>query len=426
MTFRATQGIPHNCSIYIESIDFFCDLAPMHGSDLETIDTALAAHTFGQSPREGVLTHASMPMSSTKCTDSSSCWLVATSGDSWIPTTVEEDDMYGLTSSSASAIYPTTEPCLQSWCHSVRTGPTPSGETRQPQECKEGPCFAQSTQSLASSSVGPTRSGTHQIPTQTNAEATTDDQSPHSDGFCPTLLPRCLNTWLSSSWCTTNTASDCFCRSEVLVADVMACMEAWAQSPSERFAGVTCLSGICAGYIRENPAIITARPTMTELTSGALASVCPDTDEHVPVSERKCTTVTYHPAIANHTKTAIAVAGSGTIAPLPYTNSAKTLTIPLIYLGTSTVINAPTAHWQPHSLNDSASASPFWPAHSHRPFDPPAAENSTGYATASESSSGFPGNFSVQTVKPFASGASRYDIWILGLTLVGVIPFAMV
>lgn len=429
MTFRAAQGTARGCTIHIEEILFLCGVPSEDGAgELENDTAPPTPNAIDHAPRDVDLTDALAPSPTGWCSDVGSCWSMATSDEAWEATAANEGPTYDLTSSSALALYSTTESCPQRLCHPQMTALSPSDE-RQPEECLKKSCIARSTRSLASSSVGPTRSASRETPAKINAESTEDGKFPQPDGFCPALLPRCLNTWLSSSTCTSNTASSCFCRSETLVVDVMGCIEAWAQSASERSIAVTCLSGICAKYIPENPAIVTARPTMTDSMPDALGLVCAETEDHIPSSERRCTTVTYRSTTANRTASAVADGNLGTITPLPYTNPNTTLTIPLIYLGTSTVTYAPSTWYESDrqwTLSSSASADSSWPIFSYRPLNISDTVTPTGRATVSGSLGGFKGNTSTQTVRPFASGATRFDIWTLELTLAVVISLTVI
>lgn len=90
---------------------------------------------------------------------------------------------------------------------------------------------------------------------------------------CPGLLPRCLNTWMYMSGCSGNDDSDCFCKNEQFIKNVMGCISAWSESDSDTSAAASYLMGLCAAHVPNNPAIITACPPTVTPTPSSPASV---------------------------------------------------------------------------------------------------------------------------------------------------------
>jgi hypothetical protein len=85
----------------------------------------------------------------------------------------------------------------------------------------------------------------------------------------PDLLPQCVNTWIGQTKCKNNADSTCYCKDAEFVKQVMGCIEAWSDDDSKTQGASSYFQGICAPYVPENPAIITAcppKPTVTPVT----------------------------------------------------------------------------------------------------------------------------------------------------------------
>ncbi|KAK5246435.1 hypothetical protein LTS06_008236, partial [Exophiala xenobiotica] len=81
---------------------------------------------------------------------------------------------------------------------------------------------------------------------------------PESSAPCPSVLPSCLNTWLSMMpSCSSNSDTKCFCPSASFIASVQECVSAWAGSDDEITAALSYLAGICADFVPQNPGICT-------------------------------------------------------------------------------------------------------------------------------------------------------------------------
>ena len=102
---------------------------------------------------------------------------------------------------------------------------------------------------------------------------------------CPETVPRCLNTWLFATECADNADADCYCKLDGFVNNVVGCVQAWG-SDDEFENAVSFFAGICAKYIPQNPAIITAIP-------------CPLTAGYTPPAPAATTAAAYVPPPPN-------------------------------------------------------------------------------------------------------------------------------
>jgi hypothetical protein len=81
---------------------------------------------------------------------------------------------------------------------------------------------------------------------------------------CPSVLPSCLNTWMSLvTDCSSINDYQCFCPNSNLTAQVFACLSAHGASDSEISAAQIYFQGICAEYVPQNPALVTAASSLT-------------------------------------------------------------------------------------------------------------------------------------------------------------------
>ncbi|KIX03038.1 uncharacterized protein Z518_06588 [Rhinocladiella mackenziei CBS 650.93] len=110
--------------------------------------------------------------------------------------------------------------------------------------------------------------------TQPPSTSTTVSPSPpESSAPCPSVLPRCLNTWLSLvPTCSSNSDVNCFCPSADIISNVQACVSAWAGSDDEITAALSYLAGICADFVPQNPGICTGVPHTITLIPTPAAS----------------------------------------------------------------------------------------------------------------------------------------------------------
>jgi hypothetical protein len=92
------------------------------------------------------------------------------------------------------------------------------------------------------------------------------------------LLPQCLNTWMFQANCKDNKDYPCYCKNPELITNVMGCVKAWAKDESDSKTAATFLMGLCAPFVPQNPAIITAYGTMNSNSSAPKTSE----DSHIP------------------------------------------------------------------------------------------------------------------------------------------------
>ena len=76
----------------------------------------------------------------------------------------------------------------------------------------------------------------------------------------PSVLPKCLNTWITLTTCANNAQSDCYCKDSTFTKNVQDCVSSWTQDSSVIQAALSYLAGICAPHVSENPGIITHVP----------------------------------------------------------------------------------------------------------------------------------------------------------------------
>ncbi|KAI9789880.1 MAG: hypothetical protein M1833_002146 [Piccolia ochrophora] len=89
--------------------------------------------------------------------------------------------------------------------------------------------------------------------------------SPAAPAPCPEVLPECLNTHLYITPCNSNDETDCICKNIDYAKKVIDCVQAWSPYDDEIQAALSYFAGICAPYVKENPAIVTAVPVTITL-----------------------------------------------------------------------------------------------------------------------------------------------------------------
>ncbi|KAK0105236.1 hypothetical protein ONS96_004635 [Cadophora gregata f. sp. sojae] len=109
------------------------------------------------------------------------------------------------------------------------------------------------------------------------ASTTSSAQGPIETAPCPAVLPSCLNTWLFSEGCSSNTDAACYCPSAAFVKNVFDCLPAHAADDNEIAEAQTYFQGICAPHIPQNPAIVTGATTALTTTAAPTASSVPVT-----------------------------------------------------------------------------------------------------------------------------------------------------
>jgi hypothetical protein len=121
------------------------------------------------------------------------------------------------------------------------------------------PAYESSSTAPANSSApvySATTSSDAEVPTETYATPNTPD-----------LLPQCVNTWIGQTKCKDNADSTCYCRDAEFVKQVMGCIEAWSDDDDQTQGAASYFQGICAPYVPQNPAIITACPSAGKPTA---------------------------------------------------------------------------------------------------------------------------------------------------------------
>ncbi|KAK4495795.1 hypothetical protein PRZ48_013063 [Zasmidium cellare] len=132
----------------------------------------------------------------------------------------------------------------------------------------------------------PAKSGSSAVVTKTVAISTTicpitaAETSAAPTGYTPQpesgdTLPKCLNSWMYLTSCKGNDDYDCFCKNKDFITKVWGCVSAWSGSHDETQGSGSYLMGLCAPYVPQNPAIITACPS--SVTPAASYSYSPQT-----------------------------------------------------------------------------------------------------------------------------------------------------
>lgn len=88
----------------------------------------------------------------------------------------------------------------------------------------------------------------------------------------PSLLPKCLNTWITLTKCVNNADSDCYCKDSNFINNVQNCVCSWTEDSDVIQSALSYLVGICAPHVPENPGIITGVPKTITLSPIPLAT----------------------------------------------------------------------------------------------------------------------------------------------------------
>ncbi|KAK5239787.1 hypothetical protein LTR16_011499, partial [Cryomyces antarcticus] len=65
--------------------------------------------------------------------------------------------------------------------------------------------------------------------------------------------------------CKDNTDTSCYCKQSNFASSVIGCVSSWAADNAEIQQALSYFAGICAAYVPQNPAIITAVPSSITL-----------------------------------------------------------------------------------------------------------------------------------------------------------------
>ncbi|KAF4124533.1 CFEM domain [Geosmithia morbida] len=90
--------------------------------------------------------------------------------------------------------------------------------------------------------------------------------SPDEELPCPSVVPKCLNTWLQVvKDCKDNSDAACYCPNSDFVEKTYTCLYAHGESDDVISEAVQFFQGVCAPYVEENPAIVTGIETVTSV-----------------------------------------------------------------------------------------------------------------------------------------------------------------
>lgn len=237
------------------------------------------------------------------------------------PTTTESAPGYSSSSESSPAVYPTES------SPAVYTTSTPSAPEYESSTTESIPVYSGSSSSESSPSTPtvpaystgsipsynitssyPIGSGSapgYSSPTAPAYGSSSTENSPVTTSSVPTgytpkpespdTLPKCLNSWMYLTSCKGNDDYDCFCKDKEFMTKVYGCISAWSGSHDDTQGSTSYLMGLCAPYVPQNPAIITACPST--VTPAASYSYSPQTSspaESAPVYQPQGQTITLY------------------------------------------------------------------------------------------------------------------------------------
>ena len=315
VTFKPGANAPPSCSIGVHSIGFHCGPPSSTAAYTPPASSSVPPVSYSNTP-------SSAAPSSTPGCYGSSCSSSSSPPSSSSPVS-SSPPCYGSDCSSSAAPPSSSSPgCYGSECSS----------SSSPVSSSSPPCYGAS---CSSSSVAPVSS--YPAPSS-SAPAVTSYPAPSSSSAaptsppspsCPDLLPRCLKTFLYMTTCTDASDYSCFCGDEAYITKVFGCVSAWG-TESDTQAAASYLMGICAPYIPNNPAIITACPSTVTPTASAT-----ETD--------RCTTVTYSSSVVVPATYSTGLSAGYSIPASSYTTQLiTTVTIPQVQFTTSTITVAGT------------------------------------------------------------------------------------
>lgn len=225
VTFKAhgdSKG--KGCNIGVHSVDFNCGSASSTPPSYPTTSASVSSYT--QPPIDSASSSVTSPV--------------------YQPTTApgysssESSSIYPPSSSNTPPVYPTSSPTLPGYGNS--TGTPPAGS------------------SYSSTDVSPV--------TNTYSNTPPETTQVYPPPACPNVLPKCINSWLYLVECAGQSDYECFCKSDKFMEKVYSCISAWSDADDDTNSGVGYLMGICAKYVPENPAIITACPSTVTPATG--------------------------------------------------------------------------------------------------------------------------------------------------------------
>ncbi|KAM0703295.1 hypothetical protein Q7P35_009233 [Cladosporium inversicolor] len=201
------------------------------------------------------------------------------------------------TSSTESSPETTSLPIFSSYANASSTLPVESSvgvptsyAVTESSATETAPAYESSTE-VSPESTAPVYESSSTVPTNSSApaySATTSSGAEvptetYATPNCPDVLPQCVSTWIGQTECKDNSDSSCYCRDAEFVKNVMGCIEAWSDDDSKTEGSASYFQGICAPYIPENPAIITACPSVGKPTPASETSAAETPEETAPV-----------------------------------------------------------------------------------------------------------------------------------------------
>lgn len=249
----------------------------------------------------------------------------------------------------------------------------------------------------------------------------------------PSVLPKCLNTWITLTKCVNNADSDCYCKDSSFTKNVQDCVCSWTEDSDVIQSALSYLAGICAPHVPENPGIITGVPKTITLAPIPLASPTGASGTGDLVTAPSNPTPPTPPAVTTisivQTVTVPCTFSSGISAgqPIPASSTVSLL---------STRVTVPQVNFATQQPAEGATGSPdiILAAGSPAPVSaiPTATSPSVPYGPAGgttfatgvlPSGSNPPANTSLA---PFTGGAGRMTIVSMSTVIVGFVVFLAV
>lgn len=310
VTFRPKRGDSgknkkgESCSIGIHSIDFKCeDNTPSSTQPAYTAPTtsSIPAYTSDVASSYESSVESSTESSTEISPETSSVPTFSSyanvSSTYPVESSAATPSSYEATTSSTEVIPESTAPAYES--STTETSPETSAPPYKTSTAVESTASSYGSDS-SSTEVSPEtsapayESSSGVVPSNSTAPATTTGEESTPTGSyetpdTPDLLPQCVNTWVGQYDCKDNSDSDCYCRNPELVKKIMECLESWSDDDDEIQGAAAYFQGICAPYVPENPAIITACPSGNKPPVSETAPVPEGPQETAPVSEASST-----------------------------------------------------------------------------------------------------------------------------------------
>ena len=291
VTFKPRKGESgknekgESCSIGIHSIGFNCGEAGSSSTQpTYSVPATSSAPAYSSSATQSTSeNHSSTSVISSSETTSSVVDTTSTTEGSPATTGVPSIPAYS-SYANVSTTYSATSAVTASSSYVATTSSsyvaTTSSSTDVSPEGTAPPYQSSSTAAHNSSApvYSATTSSDVEVPTQTYEAPNTPD-----------LLPQCINTWIGQSDCKDNADFSCYCRNSDLINKVMQCIDAWSDDDDKTQSAAAYLQGICAPYVPENPAIITACPSGPASPATQTAPVPEVPEETSPVYESSST-----------------------------------------------------------------------------------------------------------------------------------------